>query len=260
VDNSAGEGPGVAAKGAAVDCADATAEAGAAAARKMESWAQDFWRAWNNHSAVEVTAAFAPHVRERSWDKDISGAAAVGKANQNIFDNKPNISIDVMTVHASPSTTRAVAELVVNMNDGSNETFNATEVMEFDETGKIQSLRGSLAAIADRLPSIVELGGHNPSHLKVEGLPPNGNDLYLYRVFAPFGAISSVDTKLNEEGTCQGVGFVKFLYASEAKQAIAAVDGNSPAGEDAKSAISSNKGVVLRVSVGTPKDEEEVTE
>jgi len=265
VDKSAGEGSGLIAK-PTVDCAPATAKAGTAdsvdaVARKMESWAQEYWRAWNNHSAIEVTAAFAPHVRERSWDKDIIGAAAVGKANQNIFDKKPNISIDVLTVHASPTTNRVVLEMTVKMNDGTNETMNTTEVMEFTDDGKVLSLRGSMAAIADRLPIVVDGGGLDPTDLIIEGLPPNGNDLYLYRVFSPFGSIESVNTELNEDGTCQGVGFVKFMYALAAQRATAAVDGQAPKDDEAKTGIASyNKGVVLRVSVNTPEAKKKATE
>lgn len=221
---------------------------------EIEGWVRDYWRAWNDHSAVEVTAALDPHVVERSWDKNICGAVAVGKANKIVFDAKPNMKIEVLYVHAAPFGNRAMVEVTVNVNDESTKSFNVTEVMEFTDTGKISSLQGSLAAITDRWPTMVD-GGDDPRHLRIEGLPANGDDLYLYKIFSPFGAIQHVQTRTNEDGTCQGTGFVTFLYASEAKEAFSLVDG-----EAVEDGVSSNKVVQLHVSISKSKDDKKVTE
>merc|ERR1711972_1174937 len=75
----------------------------------------------------------------------------------------------------------------------------------------------------------------------VRDLPLNGNDLYIYTVFAPFGAIEAVQAILAEDGTCKGLGFVNFARASDAAKAIAGVSGRKQ-----------HDGTVLNVAVNFP--------
>jgi len=60
------------------------------------------------------------------------------------------------------------------------------------------------------------------STLFVQGLPSTVDELYLYKVFAPFGAIQNVKPMAQEAG---GTGLVKFKRADEAQAAISAVNG-----------------------------------
>lgn len=61
--------------------------------------------------------------------------------------------------------------------------------------------------------------GSDESNLYIRGLPPQADDLYLYKVFAPLGAIVSVKAILAEHG-CAGYGFVKYANVEDANKAI----------------------------------------
>lgn len=84
-------------------------------------------------------------------------------------------------------------------------------------------------------------GGDN-SNLYVKDMPPQADDLYLYRVFAPFGAIQSVKAIMTPEMTCIGYGFVKFINDTDAQMALQAING-----------CPLSDGSVLRVAVKTEK-------
>ena len=61
-----------------------------------------------------------------------------------------------------------------------------------------------------------------PVSLYVKNLPPNGDELWLYKVFAPFGAIASVRSLRDREtNALRGVGFVNFVDAAGAHAAMA---------------------------------------
>lgn len=75
----------------------------------------------------------------------------------------------------------------------------------------------------------------NASHadlcnLYVNDLPSDADDLWLYRTFAPFGAITSVRVMKDEAGSSRGFGFVKFVHAQDAIGAISAVNGKMVSG------------------------------
>merc|ERR1712151_726069 len=54
------------------------------------------------------------------------------------------------------------------------------------------------------------------------GLPIEADELYLYKVFAPMGAIESVKAVKQEWGT---IGFVKFMNEQEAQVAMGSLNG-----------------------------------
>lgn len=64
-----------------------------------------------------------------------------------------------------------------------------------------------------------------PSSVYVKNLPHDADKLYLYEKFAPYGAITSVKTLLDEGGKCKGVGFVNFSDGHGAMAAIQALHG-----------------------------------
>merc|ERR1711920_316829 len=78
------------------------------------------------------------------------------------------------------------------------------------------------------------------SKLYVKNVPLYADDLYLYRVFAPFGTVLNV--KCTNKQALWAVGFVQYQYAVEAQSAIAGVNGQPLA-----------DGTVLEVSVKTQK-------
>jgi len=63
--------------------------------------------------------------------------------------------------------------------------------------------------------------------LYIAGLPNDTQDLDLYRIFAPFGAIApkGVRAMVHPDGSCKGFGFVNYLDASSLEQAMATLNG-----------------------------------
>lgn len=64
----------------------------------------------------------------------------------------------------------------------------------------------------------------DPTNLYVKNLPGDADQLYLYKVFAPFGAVQSVHAKQSEDKSW-AIGFVKFTNVEDAQKAIMGVDG-----------------------------------
>lgn len=55
--------------------------------------------------------------------------------------------------------------------------------------------------------------------LCVKNLPAEIDDLWLYKQFAPFGAVNSVKTMQDDQGQCRGLAFVNYKNNSDAGQA-----------------------------------------
>ena len=61
--------------------------------------------------------------------------------------------------------------------------------------------------------------------LFVYHLPQDANDMLLYRLFSPFGAIESAKVVFDSDGVCKGFAFVKMMIHTGALRAIQAMDG-----------------------------------
>merc|ERR1712150_75704 len=63
--------------------------------------------------------------------------------------------------------------------------------------------------------------------LYIAGLPSDTEDLHLYRLFSPFGAITPKGARAvtNMDGSCKGIGFVNFLDSAAAQAAIMTYNG-----------------------------------
>lgn len=63
--------------------------------------------------------------------------------------------------------------------------------------------------------------------LFVSGLPHDTQDIDLFRIFAPFGALTTkgVRALLNVDGSCKGVGYVNFMDLQAAQNAMSILHG-----------------------------------
>lgn len=63
--------------------------------------------------------------------------------------------------------------------------------------------------------------------ISITGLPPSCREYHLYRIFCPFGPIgpNGVKVAANPDGTGQGVGFVDYLNANSAHNAVLVLNG-----------------------------------
>lgn len=59
----------------------------------------------------------------------------------------------------------------------------------------------------------------------VKNLPTFADDLWMYRRFSHYGGIHSVRTMQDQDGKCQGLGFVNFINMNDAQSAIAHMNG-----------------------------------
>lgn len=154
-------------------------------------------------------------------------------------------SIDVAAVHECAGSRAAFVEMRITIGNKTNSTSNVTDFMEFDSEGNAteKTRRAIVRTIQD-----IETG-QGPSSLAISGLPTNGNDLYLYKIFAPFGAIKSVKADSNEDGTCTGSGIVEFAHLADAEKAARKF--NEHVAPNVQS-INPNQKAVLKVSVESP--------
>lgn len=96
--------------------------------------------------------------------------------------------------------------------------------------GKANGKGGAAASIYQAVKGSGILGGGIPpleNQLYIANLPPDADDLFLYQVFAPFGALAATGVKamLGPDGACKGVGFVDFQDAQSAEAAATAING-----------------------------------
>lgn len=75
-------------------------------------------------------------------------------------------------------------------------------------------------------PSARQDDGTDPCHLYIKGLPENADELYMYNIFAPFGAVLSVHVMRKSPGVCKGGAFVRFGIPEDATMALRTIHGN----------------------------------
>mmetsp|Transcript_644 Transcript_644/g.1434 ORF Transcript_644/g.1434 Transcript_644/m.1434 type:complete len:289 (-) Transcript_644:126-992(-) len=84
---------------------------------------------------------------------------------------------------------------------------------------------------AQALPGCGEID-NDRNALYISGLPNDTEDIDLYRIFAPFGAIAprGVRAMRHPDGSCQGFGFVNYLESGSVQLAAATLHGTQMPG------------------------------
>jgi len=66
----------------------------------------------------------------------------------------------------------------------------------------------------------------NQASLYVKGLPPDTDEIFLYRTFAPFGGLSSCKIQSDPvSGKCRGVAFINYVDQPSARRAMQSMNG-----------------------------------
>jgi len=65
----------------------------------------------------------------------------IKKANQNIFDNCPDIYCEILQIHVSDLTNTTCSEIIVHINNAEKEEIKVIDIITFDNNGLINSLR-----------------------------------------------------------------------------------------------------------------------
>ena len=100
-----------------------------------------YFTAWNRHDIDALRALFSTHVELHDWNLRVTGKEEVMKANADIFDAFPNVSIDVVDTLACASKRAVTCEIIVQLNDAANATLTVVDVLRFTEDTEISSVR-----------------------------------------------------------------------------------------------------------------------
>jgi len=109
---------------------------------------------------------------------------------------------------------------------------SSARAVRFDPYGKRGGGGGESVSLDDAIKCAkASLGGSkfrsaigDEASLTVKDLPGTADDLYLYKVFAPFGSLESVAVK-RDPGGAWAVAFVRYLAADGASRAVSALNG-----------------------------------
>ena len=143
----------------------------------FQALAFEYFRVWNTHDVSALESLLAEDATLRDWDIHKSGAGAIAAANGGIFAALPNIqservlylvcvtgpvcnehhqvrlaetcsrlphAVEVVTIHVSEATAAAACEILVKLNNGAAgaaQELKVVDVISFDGTGKIKSIR-----------------------------------------------------------------------------------------------------------------------
>ena len=100
-----------------------------------------YFTAWNCRDIAALRTLFSTHVELHDWNLRVTGKEEVIKANADIFDAFPNVSIDVVATLACVSKRAVTCEIIVHLNDAANGMLTAVDVLRFDEETEICSVR-----------------------------------------------------------------------------------------------------------------------
>lgn len=205
--------------------------------------------AWDAGSAAEAVPSdnlyvkgLPPNITDQ-WLRSIFGEYGIVTSTKVMAPSDGAHTESVALVRMG--STEEASWLVANLNGNIPQGLDRPVQVRFaDPPGKKQMRTGQAAPTASVLkmapapmmarspsvnmaqaPSSFIPGGGDASNLYVKALPPTADDLYLYRVFAQYGAIQSVRATMTPEGSCVGYGFVKFVTDADAQNALQAING-----------------------------------
>ena len=100
-----------------------------------------YFEVWNSHDAEKCGSFFADVCEHRDWDAGVEGKAETTKFLAGLFQAVPNIKLTIEKVHVSPSTSTATAEIFVHVGDEAKTVLKVTDIITFDNAGKITNLQ-----------------------------------------------------------------------------------------------------------------------
>ena len=100
--------------------------------------AETYFKTFSNKDSEGLRNMFSDNVYLRDWEIFANGIDEVVDANQNIFDSVNTIVVTPIQI-ISNGTNYVSAELEIVVND--EETLLVTDILEFDDDNKINSVR-----------------------------------------------------------------------------------------------------------------------
>ena len=103
----------------------------------LKQLSEQYFETFSNKDLEALSEMFSDEVSLRDWEIQASGKSAVVAANENIFSSVETINVEPTHIYCDNNT--VIAELNITVN-GEVELL-VTDVIEFDDNGKITNIR-----------------------------------------------------------------------------------------------------------------------
>ena len=107
----------------------------------LANLANKYFEVWNSHDSKNVGDLFSENGILRDWEILAEGKKDIVDANQNIFNEVPNVKVEVLKMHISENTNTVSNEILVHTNHDDNEILKVVDIIEYNDDGLIKSLR-----------------------------------------------------------------------------------------------------------------------
>lgn len=108
----------------------------------LKELATQYFETFSNQNIEGLRLMFADNVTLADWEASAEGMENVLTANQKIFDAVESIIVTPLTIYEANGT--VIAELSIEINNGTEPTIRVCDVIDFDENGKILNIRAYL--------------------------------------------------------------------------------------------------------------------
>ena len=98
-----------------------------------------YFTTWNCHDIARLRTLFSTYIELHDWNLRVTGKEEVIKANADIFDAFPNVSIDIVDTLVCVSKRAVTCESIVHLNDAANATLIVVDVLRFNKESEISS-------------------------------------------------------------------------------------------------------------------------
>jgi len=107
----------------------------------LKKLANKYFEVWNSHDSINVGNLFCDDGILRDWNIKAEGKENVVNANQNIFNDVPNIKVEILKMHICENTNTVSNEILVHLNNENKDILKVVDIIEYDINGLIISLR-----------------------------------------------------------------------------------------------------------------------
>ena len=103
----------------------------------LKQLSEQYFKIFSNKDIEALSDMFSEEVSLRDWELQASGKTAVIAANENIFSSVETINVEPTHIFCDNNT--VIAELNITVN--SDVELLVTDIIEFDDNGKITDIR-----------------------------------------------------------------------------------------------------------------------
>ncbi|OUS41720.1 hypothetical protein BE221DRAFT_64705 [Ostreococcus tauri] len=126
-----------------------------------------YFTAWNCHDIAALRTLFSTHIELHDWNVRVTGKEEVIKANADIFDAFPNVSIDIVDTLVCVSKRAVTCEIIVHLNDAANATLIVVDVLRC-----VNAFASLMMYRNGKLGSLSLLASMHPNHTATKNGKP----------------------------------------------------------------------------------------